>query len=102
MKKLIKYLNQYEHEKYLKWDMKAKFWDEWWVKYHYLRVISKEYKFIEWLVENNKIDWDKLLIGFSLFRKYFYDIEYVKNYDRLIMFLSVDHSPLTFLDSILK
>ncbi len=58
--------------------------------------------FIKWLVDNDKIDRYKELKENWLFRKYFYDLEYVKNYDRLVMWLSVEDEPIEFLTSILK
>lgn len=65
-------------------------------------IISKRFWFIEWLVENDKIEREKMLKENWLFRKYFYDLEYVKNYDRLIMRLSVSDNPIQDLISLLK
>ena len=65
-------------------------------------ILSKRFQWVEWLVENDKIDRDKELKENWLFRKYFYDLEYVKNYDRLVMWLSVEDEPIEFLTSILK
>jgi hypothetical protein len=72
----------------------------WW--YAKARLISKQFWFIGWLVKNDKIDRDKILKENWLFRKYFYDLEYVKNYDRLVMWLSVEDNPTKFLISYLK
>ena len=65
-------------------------------------ILSKRFQWVKWLVENDKIDRDKELKENWLFRKYFYDLEYVKNYDRLVMWLSVEDEPIEFLTSILK
>ena len=73
-----------------------------WVEESIAVIICKGYMFINWLVENDKIDRDKILKENWLFRKYFYDLEYVKNYDRLVMWLSVEDDPISFLISILK
>ena len=57
-------------------------------------VISKEYWFIKWLVENNKI------------KLWAYDIEWyhfnAHTYLDLIMLLSIQDNPIEFLISILK
>lgn len=65
-------------------------------------VFSKSFGFIKYLVENDKIDRDKMLKENWLFRKYFYDLEYVKNYDRLIMWLSVSDNPIQDLILLIK
>lgn len=116
MEKLVKLLNQYEREKewlpedfedYVIWEVE---WDNiiqwsvdpdarWYFNYY---IISKDYEFIKWLVDNDKIDRDNILKNNWLFRYFFYDLEYVKVYQRLIMFLSVEDNPLDFLISILK
>lgn len=65
-------------------------------------IICKGYMFINWLVENDKIDREKITKGNWLFRKFFYELEWVKDYDRLVMYLSVEDEPIQFLISILK
>ena len=123
MEKLIEILNEYEKSKDFRdyeWRIEKKSkermcWTEiMWMSWEqftwaYINdeemeriIISKKYEFIKWLVENDKIDRDKKLKENWLFRKYFYDLEYVKNYDRLIMWLSVEDEPIEFLISILK
>lgn len=65
-------------------------------------IISKSFWFIKWLVENDKIDRDNLLKENWQFRLFYYDLERVKNYDRLVMYLSVEDNPIEFLISILN
>lgn len=51
-------------------------------------LISKKYWFIQWLVENDKID--------------FYQLDTVKSTNNLIMALSIQDEPLKFLAFVLK
>ena len=107
MEKLIKLLNEYNIE--LHWvDRTYKDGFDLWYEQEYMRdfrvayLISKSFWFIKRLVDKEKIDRDKILKENWLFRKYFYDLEYVKNYDRLVMWLSVEDNPTKFLISYLK
>ena len=107
MEKLIKLLNEYKIE--LHWvDRTYKDGFDLAYEQEYMRdfrvayLISKSFWFIKRLVQNDKIDRDKILKENWLFRKYFYDLEYVKNYDRLVMWLSVEDNPTKFLISYLK
>ena len=75
MDTLIKLLNEYEEDKIkgTKWLSVMFIWKYEWVLYYYdnykddnvfdnvrLLIISKEYWFIEWLLEKKKIDRDEL------------------------------------------
>lgn len=71
-----------------------------------IHLISKNYWFIEWLVENNKIDFEKPIWEFA--NKYklivpdsFYLKELSKE-DELLMLLAIQDNPIEFLISILK
>lgn len=79
---------------FVKWDKENKFYEE--------QIISKKFWFIKWLVENDKIDRNRILKEDWQFRLFYYDLERVKNYDRLIMYLSVEDNPIEFLVSLLK
>ena len=108
MDKLIKLLNEYAHTdfvEYKDWCFNEKFMWEAWMWYSDVEVISKDFWFIQWLVDNNKINWSK----------YGYSIEYtksrkgllplhktIKRWDSIIMLLSIKEKPLEFLVSILK
>jgi len=106
--KLIELLNEYNCN-VLKW---ADTWklkdsiDNPWTKYIslssvwawkiYLWIISREYWFIKWLVENDKIDTDKLekkVLKENLIRKFD---------EWLLMLLSISSSPIEDLISYLK
>lgn len=87
---------------YESWTQNLMVWNYWMPDRIVSMIISKSFWFIGWLVQNDKIDRDKILKENGLFRKYFYDLEYVKNYDRLVMWLSVEDSPTKFLISYLK
>lgn len=89
MEKLIKLFDEYTKKKTE--DL------EWWAKYlkeKYLLIISKEYWFIQRLVENDKIDLLRLdnRIALSEFNKV----------ERVLMALSIQDNPIEFLISILK
>lgn len=109
MEKLIELLNEYERSKgtnieityweCVYWNLSYFRYGNW---YSNLLCISKSYYFIHWLVNNDKIDRDRTFKENWLFKMYFYDLEYVKNYDKLIMWLSVEDKPIEFLISILK
>lgn len=109
MDKLLKLLNEYDkiNEVNNKWFIN----DYWRLDREYnwatatsscRKAISKDYGFIKRLIDNDKINRDKILKENWLFRKYFYDLEYVKNYDRLVMWLSVEDDPIEDLISYLK
>ena len=101
MEKLIELLNEHEKTKDPSVQME-------WRESHLLSnfnkyyIISKDSWFIKWLVENDHVDFDKLLEQNWLFRVFFYNVEWEKNYDRLIMFLSIEDKPILFLSKILK
>jgi len=106
MNELIELLNQFEWDtKYptwsLSWANEPLYWG--WTAYASSYLIpSKEYWFIKWLVDNDKIDRERILKENWQFRLFYYDLERVKNYDRLVMYLSVEDTPIEFLVSILK
>lgn len=64
-------------------------------------VISKEFWFIKWLVDNNKIDvqWAKNLLYES---EIFNPLPYTDLSERLIMYLAIQDEPITLLISVLK
>ena len=104
MEKLIELLNEYweydlvEHNwEICKWDTD----DEWEINIYtdYTNnIISKKFWFIKWLVENDKIIFDKL----ENVNKY-NDILYLWIvYYCLLMILSIQDNPIEFLVSILK
>lgn len=102
MNKLIDLLNEYEWDTFvsIKWD-EDHFKDDYFKNYE-RKIISKRYWFIKWLVENDKIDFYTILKENWTFRKEFYAIENKKEYERLIMLLSVEEKPIDFLISVLK
>ena len=107
MDKLIKYLNEYklytDHKKSIMSEyVWANVWDDivmdsyvWTTKDNTLEIISKKFWFIKWLVDNDKIDFDKIQIWFQSTLWYW-------KYDSLLMLLSIQDKPIEFLVSILK
>ena len=83
--KLVDYYNQWWEEK---------FWEKWPFTYKNrfdeVHICSKKMRFIEWLMNNNKIE------------NKFPQIETYSDYESLLMLLSIQDNPLTFLLSILK
>jgi hypothetical protein len=66
-------------------------------------IISKKFWFIQWLVENDKIDLDKVKEKIWLERE-LYDrmLYWYKEEDFLIMILSIEDEPIRFLCEILR
>ena len=72
-------------------------------------IISKQYWFIKWLVENEKIDLEKVINGAYWCFPIIY-IEYMQElysdneslYESLLMLLAIQDEPISFLISILK
>ena len=58
-------------------------------------IISKKFWFIKWLIDNDKIDFDKTQIWFQLTLWYW-------KYDSLLMILSISDTPIEDLISYLK
>lgn len=65
-------------------------------------VISKKFWFIKWLVENDKIDHWRLS-NYIIDNKFFWDkIAELKEYETLLMLLSISDTPIEDLISYLK
>ena len=97
MEKFIELLNEYENT--LEPNEQIE-WTENWVKATPLTIISKQYWFIKWLVENEKIDYESA-------RKWEWNgsvwhFETVQPEYYIIMLLSIQDEPIEFLVSILK
>ena len=108
MGKLLQLLNEYQTQRgskfkfssydersqsFLLVDSNEVLWEE--------TIINKKFWFIEWLV-NDKIDIDKTLKEYWMFR-YIYFNAWIKSIsDRFIMYLSIQDDPISFLISILK
>ena len=102
--KLIELLNEFDQplgRYYEDWvlDCKLNFYE--YIAYEW--VCSARYWFIEWLVENEKIDFSKVKEKIWLERE-LYDrmLYWYKETDFLIMLLSIQNEPIEFLISILK
>ena len=109
MEKLIELLNEYV-EKWNKSDLYYKFELENWELYCYndvsdvlwtmqdeaMVICSKKFWFIKWLVENERIDLEKVKINWL---NYIND-EILEN--KILMLLSIQDNPIEFLVSILK
>ena len=106
MEKLLQILNEYrlengasEYTKHIPetgyFTRKSYFYE------HYSWVISKKFWFIQWLVNNDKIDkqWAKNLLYES---EVFNSQPYTDLSERLIMYLAIQDDPIEFLISILK
>lgn len=116
MDKLIELLNEWYLARYNKNPNIIRFEDYWGNDYWYFcspddnflmvetEVWTKKYWFIKWLVDNDKIDMSKA--------KYYSDLIYYedywewgwacKDYEFVIMLLSIQDNPIEFLVSILK
>ena len=83
--------------------------DDWWNILYDYRTISKQFWFIKWLVENDKIDrenWGLLDNCMSEFDRYPISFDNKKLNDRavdmLLMLLAIQDEPIRFLCEILK
>ena len=95
MQKLIELLNEYSkniwyfNEEDLQWQTKA--W-----------ILSKEFWWVKWLVENDKIDFSK----FNFWNEIMYCVyEYtpeVSEEEELLMLLAIQEQPIRFLCEIIK
>lgn len=106
MEKLIQLLNKYEYdkrrEKNLRWMTN---WCIYYIQsinpYLNLKIISKEYWFIKWLLCEEKIDTkylDTVTVRDKIFK-----VEKRKSWEeRLLMLLAIQDEPIEFLISILK
>jgi len=112
MEKLIELLNEYNRNVLKwsdKWELKNSI-DNPWTKYIslssvwawkiYLWIISKEYWFIKWLVENDKIDLDivreKLWTPcFTWYKKWeIITVKDVEDYKQVLMLLAISDTPI--------
>jgi len=111
--KLIELLNEYERESCSIWHREI-CWN-WlrikeslkWPEISEMLIISKKFGFIEWLVENDKINKD--LISRVLIRAYIspenlvsLECEFHDYYESLLMLLSISNSPIEDLISYLR
>ena len=84
----------------LSWDDNWEWdWKDWHLEVP--RLISKEYGFIWWLVENDKIDIESYCRITSIERKWEKDV-YRDEVDSLLMLLAVQDEPIRFLCEIIK
>lgn len=93
MNKLIELLNEYVKQLWI-WDY------VWWHNEKTVRnsdyFLTKKFWFIKWLVDNNKIDKEKVWKNESpdIFDYSFYEV--------VLMLLSIQENPISFLIDILK
>lgn len=111
MEKLIELLNEYENTLEPNEQMVR---TKNWVRATPLVIISKQYWFIKWLVENEEIEWEKFqepkIRGIIWLISNWHNSEwksykdYSKElaYESLLMLLSIQDEPIEFLVSILK
>jgi hypothetical protein len=107
MDKLIELLNEFDENRKI-WKNWLYKWEEYDPREEY--IISKNFWFIKWLVDNDKIDFDKLkpltwVTEIMLATNYPNWIEVKRRYrlyEQLIMLLSIQDNPIEFLVSILK
>ena len=107
MEKLIELLNEYDWtptEWKQIWDKIYFDWLGWNSELHELIIISKYYGFIQWLIDNDKIDLDKVKeIWIKHNGKMDVDGLYRYSvYERLLMLLSISDTPIEDLISYLK
>ena len=106
MEKLIELLNEYDPHIASDWEFRENFWYfiyKWWSaifpkEIWELKIISKEYWFIEWLYNHKKMTLERLKVS-----DLYWDInDWVWTVDNIIMHLSISENPIKLLISILK
>ena len=106
MNKLVDLLNEYDSN----WGF-TDYWalfnsmNEWISGTEDLQVISKKFWFIKWLVDNDKIDFDKFFQNqWDWVIDNIEDVNPIKDFEyyQLLMILSVQDNPIEFLIGILK
>ena len=104
MEKLIELLNESEDwfvSKFVSYDdINWVFRLDNWQSFHITLILSREYCFINWLVNNKKIDLLKLTCMNPRYTEIL-DSDFSWE-DRIIMILSIQDNPIEFLISILK
>jgi len=104
MEKLIELLKKYDKEKGLHTNWKItqnnriQIYGKWVCSESYL--VSKSYGFIKWLVENEKIDYEKVKSWEWNGSRWHFETVQPEYY--IIMLLSIQDNPIEFLVSILK
>ena len=97
MDKLIKLLDEFDHKK----TENIEWWKNWCIE-HQDWIISKRFGFVEWLIENEKIDykpyWNYALVGEWKNGSYFQ----LRADETILMLLAIQDEPIEFLISILK
>ena len=112
MEKLIELLNEFEKHISLWWlaDWREFYWnlhyysnykDEYVFDNVYYRIISKNYWFIKWLVENEKISYNKVP-EHRYVSDYSFETIHEWMTDNILMWLAIQDKPIEFLISILK
>ena len=99
MEKLIKLLNEYSslnRVNFLEWIFFHDV-DKDVPHLHYTMIISKEYWFIKWLVDNKKINFKKLEDEWD-----WYDINTGSDYLDMLALLAIQDKPIEYLVNILK
>lgn len=98
MIKLIELLNEYDGKNHW-WDYDEEYLtsEEFYGENWDLEIISKKFWFIKWLVENDKIDFDKVCNSEN-----YYAVDVWDNTDELLMLLAIQDEPIRFLCEIIK
>lgn len=110
MGKLLKLLNEYRLKNgrsgYTKYISEAVYFTNKTYFYeHYSWVISKKFWFIEWLVDNDKIDYYKVGEIVDTYKWSLREKAYVVSdcvVESMLMILAIQDDPISFLVSILK
>lgn len=72
------------------------------IRKYKLMIISKEYWFIKWLVENDKIDFDNVNEKTKWDEKIQNQFFWFELYEMVLMLLSIQDNPIEFLCEIIK
>lgn len=95
--KLVDYVNQREEETF---PVPNHFTYE--NRFDDVHIFSKRMWFVKWLVENDKIDNDKLEVAYENEEDLYIGWDVCRDYRFILMLLSIQDNPMTFMLSILK
>ena len=102
MEKLIELLNEYDR---IKWDKEEPIYN-WKIaiktKIYQKYLISKEYWFVKWLIDNYYIELPMWLWVVKSYDKESWLFNYFSDYESLLMLLSIQEDPIEFLIKLIQ
>lgn len=108
MDKLIELLKLKDWYEHIIWKKQSDWWYMFWlddIAYREERILGEKFWFIKWLVDNDKIDRDKIIEKsdfMPIVSNKVWDFLQPTEEQELLMLLSIQDNPIEFLISVLK